>query len=530
MQRLDRPTVIASALRIALTGLAFYALLFGLYDATQIPIGQHMALNPSSSVVYTRHHNIEAWARCLLAALGLLTLWRAKGPSAIALSIALICSSLDVYWQWYEYNGPLLWIAMVTKYLGTALGLAAFLYFAACFGDGDLWGIRRSVRKWAWLVLLIGLAGFTAQFLKLPAQANDQVVGPNVIAHFDPRFNPAGIDVTPLFNTYLIGYALIKLAMPALAFIGWVRSKYLLEQQRMVIVWTGFVLYALPTAVHFIVRALSGADPAWLNYGDAAGFVALGLALTFAIFWGQVFDVEYFLDRALAATLAGGILLVLYFSADHFLGARTAGLLSGWLTTGRSDSVMLQPPAIKGFLEVAFALLFFLLFHKVYTSFEKLIERIFSPDREQRLATLQDFQARIALLESVYDLQLQLRDAIKRGTNARFVSIFTREADRAYHPLDAAQEVASTPVPGDDEAVSCMQGGRAVHLTDIVSAIPGSLALPMPLAGQLYGFVACGPTPTEKRYAPDEVKALSAIAREAGAAIFALRMHRELVG
>jgi GAF domain-containing protein len=56
------------------------------------------------------------------------------------------------------------------------------------------------------------------------------------------------------------------------------------------------------------------------------------------------------------------------------------------------------------------------------------------------------------------------------------------------------------------------------------SALPGLLAFPMIIRGQLIGMLLCGPKTEDDTYAPDERDALSAVAMAVGHALDGLRV------
>jgi GAF domain-containing protein len=66
-----------------------------------------------------------------------------------------------------------------------------------------------------------------------------------------------------------------------------------------------------------------------------------------------------------------------------------------------------------------------------------------------------------------------------------------------------------------------------VHVRDVESALPGTLAFPMVVRGELLGILVVGPKLDDETYAPDEENALASLATSVGHALDAIEV-REL--
>ena len=505
--------------RIGITGAALAAFVFAYHDVL-IPLGAKQLVHPYSSVVYAMHYRIEAIVRICMVLAAILTAWTTRGLQRDRLlATALIGSSLDVYWQWYDPTAPRLWLPMLLKYAGTSYGLMQFIRFASRFSDEQLHGIPKALYRLAPVVFLIGACGFAAQFLKLPPDLNPlaQYYG----------YDPTRMNTRVLFNTYIIGDAVAKLVMITAAGIGFVTAPKG-SRQRMLLVFVSFCGYAFGTAAHFLLRLHFTSDPDWLNDLDAGFSLALPFGLGAALLNKHFFDVEFYLDRALTATVASGALLLAYFGVEHVTGETARQWIASAVPVlGR---IGVPPDAVAPLLDFLLLFAVFFIVHRLYVICEPLVERLFSSDRDKRMEALREFRDTVANSADVTTLKKGLHHALDFGADATFAHVYQLDADalgaERFDPVICYPE-CPTPVAGNDVAIAMLrQTRKPVKLYHHDStALPGELALPMPVGGKLFGFLACGPNRSRVRYAPDQIEELAAIARETGATLFALQAH-----
>jgi GAF domain-containing protein len=80
-------------------------------------------------------------------------------------------------------------------------------------------------------------------------------------------------------------------------------------------------------------------------------------------------------------------------------------------------------------------------------------------------------------------------------------------------------------VDENDAAVVAMRARYIVaELQPLHSTLPGTLAFPMIVRGQLIGMLLCGPKTEDETYAPDERNALSLVATSVAHALDGLRI------
>lgn len=502
--------------RLSATAAALVLLLFAVHDGFLIVPYDHMHVQRFSTVVYTPHHQLEAFVRIAMLVFALVTAWRSRCDlNARLLTEALIGGSADIYWQWWGYDSKF-WVLfpMFLKYVGTSFGLMRFIQFAANFGSGDYEGIRDTLYRRAPWFLLIALFGVAGPLLRLPP-----AVSP--FHNWDTTWVSTK-DIDHVHSIYLFGDALAKLAMIAAAYIGW-RVSLPEERQRMWLVLVSFVSYGLGTAIHFIGNIFVG-DAPFLNWIDALLTLVLPVGLVAAVFRRQLFDVQLFLDRAIGGAVVATVLLMLARQMDEHsnLFARGVGSWAGSFFKGSS----LRTDIVESIVGLGLGLLFFAYIHKTHALLEKVVHRVIFPGRELRLDRLREFGDEVVTIRSLAELRTRVINVLRDSAKAQFSNVFVRDGDQFINVIwSEAQRLE--PLPGNIREVSMLQNSPWVQIDDRPSPIPGVLAFPMIIAGRLYGFLAVGPSRVQARYGSDEIQALQRIARETGVTLFAVRQYGE---
>jgi hypothetical protein len=503
--------------RLSVTLVALVLLLFAWHDAFWIPLNQSMHVQPWSTAVYTWHHQVQALVRIAMLVFALLTAWRTRCDfNARLLTEALIGGSADIYWQWWGYQDSQFWVLfpMMLKYFGTSFGLMRFIQFAAKFGTGDYKGIRDALYRYAPWVLLVGVFGVAGPLLKLPAAVNPLHNWDNTWA--GPK------DIDHIHSLYLLGDALAKLAMIAAAYIGW-RTSAPEKRQRMQLVLISFVSYGLGTAIHFLGGIFLG-DLAILNWIDAILTLVLPIGLVTALFQKHLFDVQLFLDRAVGGAAVATILLVLARQMDSNTH-NFADNLGRWAEVPFAKS-SLPPHVIEIIVGVGIGLFFFAYIHKTHALLEKSVRRAIFPGREGRMRKLHQFRAELITINDPALLRRRLVEVLRDFAKAEFSNAFVKEGDR-YIPAFWSEKERPADVAAERPEIAMLRRQPWVQLDDRPSPVAGVLAFPMIIAGRLYGFLAVGQSRVQARYDLDEIHELSAIARETGVILFAVRSHGE---
>jgi GAF domain-containing protein len=115
---------------------------------------------------------------------------------------------------------------------------------------------------------------------------------------------------------------------------------------------------------------------------------------------------------------------------------------------------------------------------------------------------------------------------VERYAKARGAGVW--RADGTVYRAQSHTFAIAPDVDENDPAVLSMRARRVnVHVRDCESSLPGALAFPMIVRGELIGILVCGPKIDEEIYDPDEERALASLASSVGHALDTIEV-REL--
>lgn len=446
---------------------------------------------------------LESLARIFMLVVAVLAAYLTKGHHSTRLLMwGLVGISLDVYWETAYGYGGFQWVAMAVKYLGVPFGLVCLTRLAANFGEGERSGIRELIYVAAPAMgVAVAAVGLMHGFLYITDcyRING---GCEFVSVFAIR----------TYGWYVVADALIRIVTIAAATIGLFASpeKY---RSRLVLIAASCVLLAAGTSIDFLARVIPGAT-AWipgLQYVDALTTLLFPIGLLIALLRRQLFDLDYVIRRWLAFTMAVGFSVVAFTVCEELLQAALSKF--AWNVGPR------WLPDV--FIGVAVTLLF----KPVDKIAMESIDRYILPDRKKRLDALRRLAGKLALADNIAELLRQLK-TLKKAAGATFADIFLGDGRGDYAPFTWSTEACPAPVMGTASVVQRLGVGKAVRLKDHNRIVPKAhLLLPMPVAGKLFGILACGPKHLDgedDRYDPQEVSELEAVARQAGAALYAL--------
>ncbi len=387
------------------------------------------------------------------------------------------------------------------------------LRLTAQFGDApSVW--RARVRTAApWLGAALAVAGLLHGVSWITQCQNDCA----------PADRPLDALAITSYDAYLFLDAFVRALMIAAAIAGLVHASKS-ERQRLLLVAISCTLFAAGTIVNFSARLLplDAVFPSdWRHIIDAVSTLAFPILLWIAILKRRLFDVEYVLSRALVysaviATL--GLSFVLTEQLLHFF-------LGKWSYETVIIALLGEENAKHFDLEMIADVLVGIALTFAFKPLEELATdraaHALAPEREKRIKLLTEFAEHLPLISDGAVLERRLVQTLERGTDAIFADVYTRDAHGAYIPTPTS--AAAAPPIGDEVASRLARGKPIVGAHARSMLMSAELALPMLVAGKLFGVIVCGPKRSEVSYAPDEIKQLAAIAREAGAGLFALR-------
>ncbi|HEY9085896.1 MAG TPA: hypothetical protein VIN40_08205 [Candidatus Tyrphobacter sp.] len=446
---------------------------------------------------------LESLARLFMLVVAVLAAYLTRGHHHTRLLMwGLVGLSFDVYWETaYGYAG-FQWVAMAIKYLGVPFGLVCVTRLAATFGEGPRSGVRELIYRAAPAMgVVVAALGLLHGYLYI---TNCYRVGGGCefISTLAIRS----------YGWYVVADALIRIVTIAAAVIGLFSSseKY---RSRLVLIAGSCVLLATGTSIDFLARVVPPAT-VWisgLQYVDAVTTLLFPIGLLIALLRRQLFDLDYVIRRWLAFTIAAGFVVITFAVCEQLLQIALSRFT--W------------PIGPRWLPEVLVGVAITLLFKPVDKLSMESIDRYILPDRKKRLDALRRLAAKLALTDNIADLTRQL-ETLKKSAGASFADVFLRDAGGDYAPFTWSTEVRPALVAGTASAVQRLSAGKAVRLKERNRTIPKAhLLLPMPVAGKLFGILACGRKyldSEDDRYDPAEIGELEAVARQAGAALYAL--------
>ena len=455
---------------------------------------------------------LEFLSRASMLAVAAFALRATRGDACARLLVwGLIGVSFDLFWQTNFDPGWSQWSAMTIKYVAVSAGLATLLRLTAVYGDGTS-RFRTVIAAAApWFGLVLAITGLLHGSLWITQCRAD----------CDPAEHPIDALAITSYNGYLLLGAVLRAAMIAAAVAG-IATASPRERQRLILVTVACVLFATGTLVNFSARLVpfeGMPSRETRDVLDAALTLAFPLVLWIAILRRRLFDVEYVVRRALVygfVILAIGLSITVAEQILHYE-------IGKW----GDDTLIAEhvgPEAKDRFemlVEIGVGLALALLFKPLEEAATRRVEHAMAPEREKRLDVLREIAERIPLIASAPDLERRLLRSLERGTDARFVEAYVRDPDGGYAAALAAPGTA-LHLPGD--AAATLARGKPLKGAAAQGLVPGAeLALPMVIAGKLFGILVCGSKRSEVSYAPDELRELTAIAREAGSSLFAFR-------
>jgi len=447
---------------------------------------------------------VEALARigmCAVGAFLALTGQKTREQQRLATLLAwsLLGSSLDLFWQELP-EGRIQWLAMLVKYAGVSFSLGALLKLTACFREAGCTGIRGILRRISWWA---AAAMFAAGVFH----------GVTYIDICQEACNPASLPALAYY-AYLLIDAALRLAIILAVVVGFVEAPRS-ERPRQLLIAISCLFFTFGTVANFLTRFPYLED----KFGDALSIIDSVTTLIFPIGLAiaarrrELFSIDWVVDRALLAGTYCAVFLIAFKGveyAGHELFSERLGALNA-VVAGLIAWVL------KPFEEKAnHALVNFVL-----------------PDRASRFRLLRKLGEGIALVENRHSLEDQVMGTIKKATDATFAAAFTRNDSDQYElamprfhknqTLPSLTQIACVPQKTNNE-FDDLRRGHDLRRERAGKVVPeADLVLPMLIAGKLFGFFALGPKQSEMpHYDPAEIRELSIVARDVGAAMFAL--------
>lgn len=280
------------------------------------------------------------------------------------------------------------------------------------------------------------------------------------------------------------------------------------QRRRWVFLIVGFGLLGPVTDI--LVSSVAGFQ-LWLDNLTLIPLGLLPIGLAYVILRHRVIDVGFVLNRAVVYTGVSAIVVGVFVIVETLLGKYVE-------RTNHITSLAVE-------LAVALALGFSIRF--VHERVDRFVDNVLFRERHLAEAAIRDFAHDAAYITDAAVLLTRTVETVERYANAHAAGVWL--ADGKRYCAGASTTFAIAPdIDENDPAAVAMRARRvSVHLRDCGSALPGFLAFPMIVRGELLGILVCGQKLDDETYAPDEENALASLASSVGHALDAIEV-REL--
>jgi uncharacterized membrane protein YczE len=237
---------------------------------------------------------------------------------------------------------------------------------------------------------------------------------------------------------------------------------------------------------------------------------AVPIGLAYVILRHRVIDVGFVLNHAVVYTVLSIIVVGVFVVVETLLGKYVEN-------TSHATSIAVQ-------LAVALTLGFSIRY--VHARVDHLVDSVLFRERHLAEAAIRDFAQEASYVTDADVLLARCVKTVERYGKARGAGVWV--AGGTMYRAQLHTFAIAPDVDENDPAVLSMRARRvSVHVRDCDSALPGMLALPMIVRGELLGILVCGPKIDDEIYDPDEESALASLASSVGHALDAIEV-REL--
>jgi hypothetical protein len=416
----------------------------------------------------------------LMAAIALLLIWRGRDRAAYAMALWAASFVLSAQLNLIPLTGwPdfIVYIFSIVCFLTARIGFffLAEIRVGAALSPGQRLGYRLSF----WVLWVLG----TVYALG----------GPLLVV----TSGWAG-----LLNT---DYGLILTAsylVPILMLYTGYRRAAAAERQRLRWMWVSGVSWVLG----IMVQNTPVLGPLGSNLAcNALLILAMG-GFLYAVLRLRVVDVSVVMDRALV--YAGMTTLVV-----GIVAALNSLVLRATLVPGASFALQVIVPLSLG-----------ILFGRLRSYMDKLVEQVFFRSKYLAERALRTFARRVGHIEEVGALLDATAAEISRQASTPALAIYAAESGGYRRVRQTGAPEYPERIPNDDAAFVALRADRkAVELESLASSLgDDGCVLPMLVLGTPWGAIVCKNRPGE-HFGSDETKLLVHVAREVGAAWRILR-------
>ncbi len=368
-----------------------------------------------------------------------------------------------------------------------AAGGAAAAKFASTFPSGDELRVPKLLANLAVLVLIVdAILIVVVNIFSVASSLIEKAVG----------------------IWYGVSFAIIILIVVAILTIAYVKGEPSQRQRRR---WIFLILGVGIGAIliDVLVQSLVGFQE-WLDQLILLPVALIPLGLAYVILRHRVIDVGFVLNRAIVYTGVSAVIVAVFVVVETLMAKYVE-------QTSHVGSVAVQ-------LAVALVLGFSV--RAIHTRVDRFVDSVLFRERHVAEAAIRNFAHDAAYITDAGVLLTRCLKTVERYARAGGAGIWTPQ-NGAYRAA-AGTFLRLPSVDENDPAVLAMRARRVcVDVRESESALPGALAFPMIVRGELLGILVCGPKPDDETYAPDERDALAQLATSVGYALDGIEV-REL--
>jgi GAF domain-containing protein len=307
----------------------------------------------------------------------------------------------------------------------------------------------------------------------------------------------------------LSAMALIALFVVATLVIAYVQGEPQERQRRR---WVFVVLALGLTAVSVDIALIAVNRFNFIVDVATLPFIAgIPFGLAYVILRHRVIDVGFVINRALVYTGVSVIVVGVFVIVETLLAKYVEN-------TSHVTSIAVQ-------LAVALALGFSIRY--VHARVDRFVDTVLFRDRHLAEAALRTFAQEASYITDRDVLLARCVKTVERFGRARGAGVWVAD-DSSIYRAETHTFAIAPDVDENDPAVVSMRARRlCVHVRESDSALPGVLAFPMIVRGELLGMLVCGAKFDDETYAPDEEASLVSLASSVGHALDGIEV-REL--
>jgi len=422
---------------------------------------------------------------------------RPERADARALATFFIAFAAATLQRWPWYPAPIAAVLLVVRAAFVTFALAQAARFATLFPRESARGIRRHLERAIPWVAALGMLAVAAA--NLASLVNVGAPGP--------------VAGTAAFIVYLAATVIVLLAL-AVGFIVGAREAAPVDRPRLR--WVALsIAIGLGGLIPVVILQLLGVQAAFvLPLILLVGAIPLGTG--YAILRHHMLDVGFVINRALVFGAASALIVALFTLLEFFIGKSVTAL-------GHVQSFILEALAA---LAIGASL------RGIHDRADAFVDNVFFRERHRAERALRRLAREAAYINDPETLAERVVTAVARHAEADSAALYLHDDGGGFALRCAAPDhlpcAAGTLDEDDSAIVRARADGEPIELdelaTDVApSALPGVLAFPMIVRGDLVGLLSCGAKRSAERYPPDERAVLSELAHATGIAFDTLQ-------